>query len=41
VNDRTLNEEFDIDALIGAGLSYDNEQEQSDDFVAVTSLGKE
>lgn len=32
-------DEFDIDALIGAGLSYDDEQEQSDDFVPITRYG--
>ena len=32
-------DEFDIDALIGAGLSYDDGKEQSEDFVAVTRYG--
>lgn len=32
-------DEFDIDALIRAGLSYDEEQGYSEDFVALTRYG--
>lgn len=32
-------DEFDIDRLIEAGLSYDDEQEQSEDFIAITRYG--
>jgi len=32
-------DEFDLDMLIGAGLSYDDEQGHSEDFVALTRYG--
>ena len=32
-------DEFDIDRLIEAGLSYDNKQKHSEDFVALTRYG--